>query len=104
MPLLSAKPTRTVNATVTLDSDVAALVDHYVAYCGEPNGVADKIIEGLIRELPKFDKEFAKYMEQHAGETANASLRVKQKTSAEPEDALPVSIRRTKRATEVAAD
>ena len=104
MPLISARPTRTVTATITLDSDVAALVDHYVAYGDEPNGVADKIIEGLLRELPKLDKEFAKYMEQRAGTTAPASLRVKRPSDVASVEAIPKHSRRAKRALEIAAD
>jgi hypothetical protein len=104
MPLLSAKPTRTITATITLDSEAVTIGEHYVAYCNEPGSVFDKLVESLLRELPRLDKEFQKHLEHTAGTPPPSTLRVKKGSAAEPDEALPAITRRTKRGAEVAAD
>ena len=74
MPLLNLKPSKKVNATVTLESETVAQLNHYAAFT---NVSADAVIDSALQYLFAKDKDFRAHLGKHGSKAAPASLRVK---------------------------
>lgn len=78
MALLKLKTSTKVQATISIDSETAAKLDHYAAMTGAP---ADLVVEEALEYLYGKDKDFTNFLQKQGNKTAPVSLRRKQKTA-----------------------
>ncbi|RRA50457.1 ribbon-helix-helix domain-containing protein [Acidipila sp. EB88] len=76
MALLKLKTSTKVQATISIDSETAAKLDHYAAMTHAP---ADQVIEEALEYLYGKDKDFIAFLQKQGEKSAPVSLKLKQK-------------------------